>query len=390
MTYGVAIQVPEAPITEEWSWLTDITRSHNGSEDSLPLLRYPRRTFSGNYRFDDKADLRRHIAMMTKRFRTEFSFPLFQYQCKLKAAVAIAATGVTINAKRGDFRVGGAAIIIEGGVYEEVEIAAVDETSLEFVDPLANAYTARAIVCPVVTVYTNTNASITRANPDHSATSSFNFIQRLPTLPFVSPLNEATVLTFDGLPLLPFVPQGSGFMGAVATGLQAVEYTGVVDLVSPWTFEQWGWTLAFKANHIGNVDDWEYWQAFADVIQGSANPFLFPTNREDFEVVTPATLGGVGITVKGDEYSQHYWGHGGFSRIFIDTDAGRHFAKVTGISAIGGNDRLTFTPALPGGAGWALNQKVGFLLKVRNDNDKITCNHYGLWTEIGLSIRTVV
>lgn len=391
MTYGTLIQIPERPIGEQWSWLTDISTSYNGTEDRIPLLRYPRRTFSGNFRFDDKADLRRHIAMMTKRFRTEFQFPLWQYQAKLKAKVAIGDTVAYVNPARGDFRVGAAAIIIEGSSYEQVEIAEVNADNVVFVDPLVGAYTSRAWLVPITTVFTATNASITRANPDHSATSSFTFVEReLPTLPFLPPSNPIALTMFDGLPVLPYVPIGTGFDGTVATGLQQIDYAALIDLISPWTVEQWAHNLTFKASRYATSTDFEWWQKFADTIQGSANPFLFPTNRSDFELVMPANGGGGAITVKGDEYTQHYWNHGAFSRIFIDSDAGRHYAKITGIASIAGNDRLTFAPALPAGAGWSSNQRVGFLLKLRNDNDKISCNHYGLWTELSMAVRTVV
>lgn len=390
MTYGVAIQIPEVPITETWSWLTDIGVSYNGNEDRTALLRYPRRSFSGNFAFDDVTSLRRHLAMMTARYKTEFQFPLWQYQTKLKAAAGIGDTTVTVNARRGDFREGQTVIVIEGTNYETIVVDSFDAVSVTFATALTKAYSARAVVCPVVTVFTATNAGVSRRNPDGSGTSSFNYVERLPTLPFVSPLNEASIATFDGLPLLPYVPMGQSFEATVATGLTSVEYTGIVDIVSPWTYEQWGYALSFKASAIGNVDDFEWWQLFAETIQGSENPFLMPTNRADMEIVTPATPSGTGITVKGDEYSQHYYGHGGFSRIFIDTDAGRHYAKVTGIVAVAGNDRLVFTPALPAGAAWGTGQRVGFLLKLRNNDDRMTLQHSGLSTVVGLSVRTVV
>jgi hypothetical protein len=496
MTYGTAIQIPEAPINEEWAWLTDLSTSFDGTEDRIALLRYPRRTFSGNYRFDDKDALRRHLAMMTKRFKGEFAFPLFQYQTKLKAKALAGDTVVFVNARRSNFRVGGAAFIMDGDTFEEVEVAVVTEASVEFAEPLTNAYSSRAFVCPLATVFTNTNANITRQNPDHSATSSFSYIERLPTIPFVTPLSEAVVETFDGMPVLPFHAVGSSFDGTISTGLQAMEYTGLIDLISPWKVEQWAHNLSFKVNHIrsrfGNLaerfpelvqgddvsyppvgtnypkkvrvgpfqhntkliagspncrpDDFlilngiqygvednetyaagteffylfagrtlqievknvnnpycgiygsltleevpnlEWWQVFAEAIQGSANPFLFPTNRSDLEVVTPAIAGGSALTVKGDLYTQHYWGHDAFERIFIDTTAGRHYAKVTAISAVLGNDRLTFDPPLPTDPDWATEQKVGFLLKLRNDNDKISCKHSGLWTEVSMAVRTV-
>ncbi len=390
MTYGIIVQVPEVPIREKWTWETDISTSYDGTENSAPLLRYPRRTFEGILQFDDVADLRRHVAMMTARFKAEFRFPLFQYLTKLKSPVVAGGDTVSVNAKRSDLRVGGGAIIMEGSKFEEVEVAAITDTTVQFAGELANGYSKRAFVCPVATVYSNSGAAVTRVNPDHSASSSFTYAERLPTIPFVSPLNDAVIATFDGLPLCPYVPLGTSFEQAVSTGLEVADNGSIAEIVSPWNFEQWVSAVRFKADLHGNADEWEWWQLFAETLQGSANPFLLPTNRSDLAIHTPATNGGVWITVEGDEYSQHYWGHGSFSRIFIDTDAGRHYAKVTGITAVAGNDRLTFAPALPAGAGWLTNQKLGFVLKVRNDNDVITCNHYGLQTEIEMAVRTVL
>lgn len=390
MQYQTAIQVPESPIAEEWQWITDIGTAYDGTEDRIPLLRYPRRMFNGTYRFDDKADLRRHLAMMTKRFKTEFKFPLFQYQAKLKASAESGDTVVYVNAKRGDFKIDDRAFIVEGDHWQELTISGMTEDHIEFDDtPLFYDFSPRAIVCPLSIVYANTNASVTRLNPDDAATSSFSFFERVPTLPFVNALNEAVVETFDGMPLLSYKAMGTSFEQSIATGLQTVDYTGLPDLVSPWDLAQWGYPVTFKADRMGSVNDLEWWQVFAEAVQGSANPFLFPTNRSDLQIAASAVPGGNQIRTEGDEYSQHYWGHDAFARIVIDTDAGRHYAKVTAVDQVSGNDRLTFTPALPAGAGWANNQRVGFLLKVRIDNDKIGLTHFGLWTEVTIALRTV-
>lgn len=347
MTYGLAIQVPETPIVEEWSWITDIGTSFNGNEDRLPLLRYPRRTFSGNYLFTDKDSLRRHLAMMTKRFKTEFRFPLFQYQTKLKAPVAAGDMVATVNARRGNFRAGQMVVVMEGSKYEEIELEAFDATTLTFATELQNSYSARAFVCPVAKVFTNTNASVTRLNPDHAGRSSFNYVERLPTLPFVSPLNEAEVEMFDGLPVLNKTPLGSTFDGALATGATTVDYTSSPDFVSPWQFAQWSYSLTFKADLMGDNNDLDWWQKFGDEIQGSANPFLFPTNRNDLRVLKPAEATQNTVTLVGDEFSQHYNGQEAYSRIFIDTTIGRHYAAITGVASVAGNDRIVFSPALP-------------------------------------------
>src|SRR5690606_36648708 len=106
MAYSIALQVPESPLKEEWAWFTDLQTSYDGSEDRIPLNRYPKRTFSGTYVFDTVEYVRRHTALMLRRFGGTFRFPLYQYQAKLKAPAAVLDTSVSINATRSDLRAG--------------------------------------------------------------------------------------------------------------------------------------------------------------------------------------------------------------------------------------------------------------------------------------------
>lgn len=390
MVYTTAIHVPETPIVEELSWETDISTSYDGSEDRIPLLRYPKRRFTGKYAFTELADLRRHLATMMKAFKGEFSFPVFVYQAKLKSNSPAGTRVAFCNGRRGNFRVGQKAILIEGAKFEEVTIEAVELDRLQFVAPLVQGFSARANVAPLTKVYSAGASGVVRKNPDNSADATFTYEERLPTIPFVPPLNTVAIATFDGLPVLPHTAIGGSFDNSLVTGLSLVEYLNFDDIVSPWTFAQWSYNLTFKAELFGTRYELEWWIAFLDLIQGQAFPFLFPTNRADFEILPQTNAGGSVFSAKGNDYSQHYYEHDAFRRIFIDTDAGRHLAKVTSVLSDNGNERLVFDPPLPNGAGWARTKRVGFLLKVRNGSDKVTLTHFGLSTEVNLSLRTVV
>lgn len=389
MAYQTIIQTPEEPIIEQWEWTTDVMRSYDGTEDFVPLNRYPKRTFSGVMEFDSKESIRRHAALMQGRFGRTFKLPLFQYKTKLKAAVSAGVDTIAVNALRSDFRVARLALIIEGDTFEEVTVESFDADSVTFTTNLVNSYSARATVCPVVEAFSASGATISRRNPDDSASVSFTLMEKAPWEPFVSSLNEAELTTFDGFTVFETRAIGREFEQKIDTGLNVIEYIGLPDVFSPWEQSQWVFPLSFLCNRVWDLDAWYQWIAFADHIQGAATTFLLPTFRSDLEVVTPVAGSGTQVTVEGDEYSQHYWGLDTFARIVIDSDAGRHYAKVTGIVAVGGNDRLTFTPAVPAGAGWTDNQRVEFLLKVRSADDKLTCTHYGLQTNVSMSVRTV-
>lgn len=388
MAYTFALQVPDTPLKEEWIWATDLHTSYNGEEDRIPLLRYPRRTFGGSYSFDRAADVRRHLAFMLTTMPVEFGLPLFQYQCKLKAPV-FGGNLISINALRGDFRVGEKAFIAEGDMYEILTVSDVAADTLTVEETIANPYTARAIVCPMVGAYTATGATYTRNNPDGSAMAGFQFTEAAIRSPFISPLNDTTLTTYDGFTVLELRDTGTQFEGVVDNGMMITDYLNGADFFSPLTQGQFNFPVTFQCNRVLDNTSWLRWFKFADTIQGSVTPFLLPSYRDDMEIVTPANGSGNFMIVKGHEYSENYFPLDTYKRIAIDTRAGRRYAKVTAVVDSSGNDRITFTPALPSGSNWALDQKVSFLRKVRIADDKITCDHYGFHTDVTMTLRTV-
>jgi len=389
MAYQTVLQTPETPIREVWRWTTDLQRSYNGTEDLTPLNRYPKRKFGGSFEFSTVEDLRRYAALMHDRFGRLFKFPLFQYQCKLKAKRSAGANNVSVNALRGDFRVGRLALLIEGDKFEELIVQAVTSTTVTFTTVLTNSYSPKALLVPLVEAYTMAGAALTRRNPDDSASAAFEFDEQLPWAPFKSPLNTTVLTEFDGFPVLDLRAIGTEFEQKIDTGIRVVEYVGLPDVFTPWEQSQWLFSLRYQCHRVFDLDSWFWWVAFADHIQGASTTFLLPTFRSDLAVLLPATGGEDQVTLDGVEYGQHYFELDTYSRIVIESSAGRHFAKVTGVVVVGGNDTLTFDPPLPALPEWDEDQTVGFLLKVRNADDQVICDHYGLHTDISMAVRTV-
>lgn len=383
-------QQPDAPIKEEWQWMTDTQVSYNGNEDRAPLNQLPKRTFSGNYSFDDVVDLRRYQAAMQKAMRGLFRIPLFQYQVKAKTAIAIGDTEIMCNTLRSDFRAQCEALIREGDTWELVVIREVQADRLVMGTTPVNSYSARALISPVTQVFSPTGAQLHRVNPDHSGTAEFNFREFAPWDPFLNPQQAETIVTFDGLRVLDLRAVGTQFDFQFDSGIAIDDgYIGRPDIMNPWTQGQWAFPLRWQCNRVFDIHSWLWWQKFCSEIQGSQETFLIPSNRADVTIFTPASGGTNAVTLLGHDFRDHYYGLDTFSRLVVESAAGRQFVKVTGISNVSGNDRITFTPALPAGAGWTTDQKISFLLKVRNADDKVTCDHYGLHTDVSMSVRTV-
>lgn len=389
MAYTLALHRPEVPLVEEWRWETDVQVAYDGSEERLPLLRYPRRTFVGSFVFTRKQDITRQLALMFSRFGTAFKLPLEQYRTKLKAPAPSGTSSVRTNALRGDLRAGREALIREDDTWEVVEIADVSLSSATFAAPLVNSYAARAWICPLTIVHSATNSQIVRKNPDDIATASFRYMENEPWTPFVSPLNDVSLSFFDGKAVLERVPLGTEFQDTVDSGIRITDYLNLPDFYSPWGQSQIGFSRSWNASRTFDLDDFLWWQKLFDLVRGSSEPFLLPSYRKDLDVVTPAAAGGSFVRVAGDEYSQHYFGKDTFARVVIASDQGRHYASVVGVTTSAGNDRLEFSPPLPAGAEWASNQHVEFLLKVRIADDMVQLTHYETHTQISLALRTI-
>lgn len=394
MQYTLALQTPESPVKEEWVWTTDLMTAYAGDEDRIPLNRYPKRVFSGNYSFDRIEDVRRHMALMFQRHRGKLELPLFQHAVKLKSAAALGTDTIAVNAKRSDLRQARKALLIEGDTFETLTVEDMTDSSVTFTTPLVNDYSARALLCPVTRVYSASGAQFSRLNPDHRASASFSYMEDAPWSPFVSPLNDAALTMFDGKAVLDLNAVGTQFDESLLSGINITEYIGLPDVFSPWLQSQWTFGLTWQSNRVLDLAAWLWWYKFADHVQGSSIPFLLPTFREDMEFMPPGSFPGLEdvpdtIIVKGTEYSDHYWPLDTFKRIVLDSAGGRHYAIVTAVDQVDGNDRLTISPPHPSGAPWFDIHRVGFLLKVRIADDKITCDHYGLHTDVSMALQTV-
>lgn len=389
MSYDIIPQRPESPIIEEWRWETDTIISRNGSEDRIPLLRYPKRIFGGRYQFDNKSDLRNQLATMLSNYGAAIQLPLFQYAVPLKAAVSAGANTVTVNSARSDLRVGQRAFVRGGTTFEVLVVDSISADSVTFTSNLVNSYRKGALVCPLTNAFPSANATISRRNTDSVAFLEYGFTETSLWSPFVDPDNAEELTLFDDLPVLDINSMGTQFDQSILNGMQITDYLNGPDVFDAWSQTKWSAPLKFLCNRVWDLASFKQWFKFLDTVRGSANSFLLPTFREDFEIVTPANGGGSQITLEGSLFSTDYWGLDTYSRIVVDSDAGRHYTKVTAVSSVSGNDRLTFSPALPSGAGWNSNQTVSLLAKVRIVNDKVRCEHLPLQTVIEFTVQTV-
>jgi hypothetical protein len=381
-------QVPEEPINEEWTWLTDVMVSENGTEQRVCNRELPKFVFGLSLKFDDANDLRSHIASMLIGAKTAFQIPLYQYQTRLTAPAAIGAMGIAFASVRSELRVGDAALIFDRqGNTELKTVAALTGAGATFTTALAAAWGVTASVCPVASVYSPSVAMIDFGLLDHDASANLKVASTGFLNPFLNPYNAAALAMLNGSPVLEARPIGSDFTAGFDTGIKPTDEGGVVSIRSPWTHAQMTLARTFTCQRQLNPADWDKWRLFADTVKGSWKPFYMPTYRQDFTLTTAPVAGGTTLTFGGLSYLNDWFPFAPFKGVAIFYAGGVHYATVTACANVGGNSQVTFAPALPGGAGAIAG--VSLLLKLRIADDKVSCEHRGLHSRISLNLRTV-
>jgi hypothetical protein len=379
------LQQPDTPISERWVWLTDGIVTDNGLEQRISLASLPKRIWSMTYAFDNQSEINRQIATTFAKSNISIMVPCWPYIVKAKAPIAAAATTIMCNTSRSDFRVGKKVLIKDGSVFETAIVATVLSDRITLTLGCANPYTVHALIIPIVDSYIASSV-INRAAHKEYATAAMTIREYAFMDPFIDPADAVVLTMHNSLPILERRPTGDDFGMNILTGAQFTDYGGQISIRSRWLNKKLQFSLSFNSNRIFDHMDWFYWRSFCDYCRGATNPFYMPSWWNNLITVTDAVATATTVTVTGTEYSDHFFGT--FKHIVFTTETGlTHYATVTAVGLSGGNDVLTFTPALPAGD-WA-GQTIGFLLKCCIEDDSISIEHSGPNSVITLNLRTV-
>jgi len=387
--YPTLIQQPEIPIVEKLVWVSDKITSDDGSEQRFSLTSLPKANFSGTFVFSTEASIRQHLATMFNKFAKGFDWPIWHNQVVHKRSAAIDDLAIYCNTRRSNFRQGGKLLIVEGDKFEIRTVNQVLTDHVTITVALANAYSQRALIMPIRSVYANGQPSLKRTAHNKAGDASFDFIEVLPQDPFIAQVDKVALPQFNGLPVLNRRPRGNEYTQSLNTGMEATDYGGMADLRSPWLVPQWSGSLNYQSDRIANVEDWFHWLTFFDYCLGSVNPFYAPQYRNDLVLRNKLFPNDTTLTLKGTEYSDNFYPSSIYRKIVIHDENGmQHFANVAHVDIINGNDVIEFNPPLPAGA-WS-EQSIGFLLKYRIADDTVTLTHSGVVSDISINVRTVV
>lgn len=386
---ALANVTPETPIFETWAWLSDSIPSDDGGEQRISLRKEPRRSFANKFVFPTADDVREAQRQLFKAFREEVAISLHQYGTRLKAPAALAASYLTFMPERTDLRDDGWVLIVEDDKYEIKLVDTIDGTGCSITTPLDNAYTKRAKVIPVAVGLMEDKAALVRYNPNDVASLTIKSRENLPVVPFLRPGMDVELTEFGGLPVLERRAIGTEFDDIFDLGRQEFDYGGRIGFYIPWTNAKLSGEREYLTQRVFNQDDFDYMKTFFDYCKGTVNPFYLPTYRADFEVIEPPVASGSTFKVSGHAYSEDYSSNPAFKQIAIFSEAGVHYASISGVVEDGADDVLTFTPVLPADTAWEDDQAICLLLRARLGSDEVSLEHQALHTIFRTSVRTV-
>lgn len=395
-------------ITEKLSWLTDIMKASDGTEQRLSTRLFPRQEIGYSALASRDIDRNELNAFLFDWHSRVFGVPLWWDAREVDQDVAINDAVIHVATTQwADFRVGGLAVIIafdeEGNrTADTLEISAVNvsPSTVEFTSGTASAYTAgRALLVPVVPGVLNTTIPKTR----------FPTTQQITTVSFTSLDNDNTSLTADASAFEDFggkvVIDDANCMDnqlresftkkitRIDGDTGEILQVSTEDRSTPTTQKRW------------NVDEaqrlWEIKQLLY-AIRGQQVSFLLPTFNKDMEPVAVVGVGGSTLDIVNIGYTQFIKNRepyrqiavifkddanltipspvpGGSPPLWVPGQKFLFFDILSSTDLTPDVERLSLFPASAVGFAPSDVERVEFIVKSRFNSDSIQLTHR--WTD---------
>lgn len=383
--------LPEEPIEEVWRWNTDIITSDNGTEQRISLRTTPRVQLTHKFALDNSPDLRKVFRALWSDLGKPVPMPHWQYKTKLQSVTAAGQSRLYFDPKKTNIRSGGYCFIQEGDTFQILRVKTILSDGARLYDTVGPVFTTAAFIMPLTYHFVSSGAGMRRVAPDTFADIQLTGLDSATISPLTNPeVDPVTLPTCDGYAILDRRPVGTTFEQAAVTGASLVDLgPGVTSYMDPWKRGDLNGSRTVRLSRMNgrslSAPDVEWFRTFADYCKGSAVPFLAPTWRDDFDLVS-AVAGASTITLSGSDYADNYFRHVGWRFIALETASGLVVRRVDSVALSGGDSVLTLQEALPDPLEPVLKVMLAPLSRIGDDTMSLV--HFAWHTEATFSIRT--
>jgi hypothetical protein len=388
---SIIYMVPDVPVEEKWEWMTQVMVSVDGSEQRVALRTAPRRKIRYELVILDDDEYRRQYKRIFQDVNSQVVLPFWQYCTDITAVALTGTSTLTFDPGRTDLRAGEYTLIVGTAGNQLIKIASLTGTGCVTDTPLDLDVEIGALITPALPCMIE-NRSKLGMNPVYNGRLELSAQSLEPRQELSRPGSATVFERYETLPILNIRPLNNDQVTYAFDGGKEVidSETGIVEIKSFWAHAQVEGPRQYNIERTLTPAAMDWWRDFLQEVKGQLKPFYCPSYRPDLHLKDAPSLGGNVFTVFGTDYSTTYYEHECFKVLAIETAGGVHYSRVvSAVADVNGNDVLTIADTLPGAAEWTQVTNISFCNKVRLASDAVQLQHYGLNTQIELTIRTV-
>lgn len=384
--------VPETPLYESWGWITSISEAIQSQEQRSRLREVPRYKLQMTAFILNEPD-RVHIYNMLMRFlKTEFTYPLFQYNVKLDQVAPIGATKLYCDTSKTDVRQDEYIALYDPHLetISYLTTTTIDVDGINFTEPLTEEVPIYFHICPAFNFRILSGVGLNMRNVDGDLSLTMESVR--PRV-FQRPGAAPTLTTIDGILIVPerYLTNDS----VPETFIHGAEWfdneTSVPEILNEWSNPHVASTRIYKYDRRVTTD---YWRAICGELYGRQGVALFPTFRDDIPLLDPMVLNSVSFTTANINFFKWYLDNN-YRYVAIKTANGMKYRKVNAVEphydGNGDPDYMTVTLATSTGnvAGDNVILSISYMNLCRLGDDEVKLSHYELDTEIAFTIKAV-
>ena len=373
---------PRGTLTQQFQYFTNVQQSLNGMEYRNAVAgNIPSRTYIYEYRLDDLDAANEEIAIVTQ-FNQNLHLPVFieeettQNDSRLNSGIL-----------QGNYHVARLEYIVfllEDGRTHQCRVTGKNNTEIHL-DPQP------PFVIPAGTPFMPYD-TVQRFDNPQMARYPINFgdlRMMMRSNEFRALSGSSSFMTFENLPLLEVPPLNRSLVtDSYDNANEILQYHGAgkADVFSERLFPNKSRRLEFI---IESRDDWEKWKNLINHASGMEKAFYVPTYRNDLNYVRAGSGGSIMQIDNGHEIVSR-WKRG--QHIFLFYDGTLIVRKVNEVQ-IHSPSELTYLEldtALPANINSATDIRLGFLEKIRLDNDIVEVEYNGNDFIIHMDVSTFV
>lgn len=375
-------------VIETLSWLTDVLKNYDGTDQRIALRPRPRRSLTYNLSLVNDAE-RKRIYDMYRYSATRIVYaPGYHEQAFLKSKVLAGADLLPCNVERLAVR-DGLAILLQqqNGIQEIYRAQKHTADSIKSNRPMTQDMARGTQIVPLWPARIRGLSTMSMNSISGQSEITLDIQEYRPSEAW--PDRPVSLTEFETYPILDKRPTSLNAEDSFDAGIELIDYeTGLQLFKTAWDEVYVASSRQYLCNRIFDYEDMQWWRTFFDYCCGAQRPFLVPTWRHDQVAASP--LSQTNITFEGYSYLDFYASSLIYSRIEIETEDGSvYHASIASATPSGDNTVVTFNSSLPSGASGAIVTRVSYLLLSRLGNDEVSLMHEDTITTINLSLRTV-